>query len=117
MEIKQGNSGSLIISEEVVAKIASVAALDVNGVADVVEKYQDIKKVFKNRSKSKSVVVLIKDNQLMIDIFVRLKEGAKVAETSLKIQQEIKESVQNMTNTVVTKVNVHVCEIELNKNK
>lgn len=115
MELKNNNSGSLVISEEVVSKIACVAAKDVDGVADVVPKTQGIRSMLKTKQVVLPVHVTVRDNQLVIDINVKIKEGVRLADVAVKIQEAVKEAVQNMTGNGVSKVNVHICEVELNK--
>ena len=115
MELKNNNSGNLIISEEVVSKIACVAAKDVDGVADVVAKAPGIRSMLKTKQVVLPVHVTVRDNQLVIDINVKIKEGVRLADVAVKIQQAVKEAVQNMTGNGVSKVNVHICEVELNR--
>ena len=115
MELKNNNSGNLVISEEVVSKIACVAAKDIDGVADVVPKTQGIRTMLKTKQVVQPVHVTMRDNQLVIDINVKVKEGVRLADIAVKIQQAVKESVQNMTGSGVAKVNVHICEVELNE--
>ena len=113
MELKKNNSGNIVISEEVVSKIACTAAKDVAGVADVVPKAQGIKSMLKTKQMIQPVHVLVRDGQIYIDIYIKLAEGVRVAETAMKIQSAVKEAVQNMTGRAVAKVNVHICEVEL----
>ena len=115
MEIKKSNTGNIVISTDVVEKIALTAATDVTGVAGVVSKPQDIKNILRSKSVIKPVVCVSKDNQYIIDIFLKVNEGVKVSELATKVQKNIKEAVQNMTGTVVSKINVHICEVQLNK--
>lgn len=113
MDFRNNNSGSLVISEEVVSKIACVAAKDIDGVEDVVPKPQNIRTMLKTKQVVLPVHVTLKDNQIYLDIFVKVREGVRLADVAVKIQQAVKEAVQNMTGSVVAKVNVHICEVEL----
>lgn len=113
MEIKKNSQGSIVISPEVVEKIALTAATDVTGVAGAVSKTQDIKTILRSRCVTKPVICVLKDGQYIIDIYLKVNEGVKLAEVATQVQKNIKESVQNMTGTVVTKINVHICEVQL----
>lgn len=115
MENRFKSAGNVVISDDVVAKIASVAATDIEGVADVVSKAMNIKKFFNSSSAAKAVHVSSSGSGTVIDIYVRLKEGYKISALAERIQKSVKEQVQNMTGMVVTRVNVHVCEIDLKK--
>lgn len=114
MEIKNTNNNNVIISEDVIAKVASIAATDVKGVHGVVSKPVNIKGIFKDEA-SKAVVVEKNGKSSVIDIYIKIKEGYKVQTVAEEVQKAVKEQVQNMTNIVITKVNVHISEIELNK--
>lgn len=106
---RKPNVGSLKISEEVLATIASFAAKEVSGVASMAVSPADIKKLLvKSSHSSKSVKIELNDDVAVIDVFVNLKYGAKIPETSAEIQAGVKESVQNMTGITVSRVNVHV---------
>lgn len=115
MDIKKNSNGNVVISPEVVEKIALAAATDVAGIAGPVAHKQDIKNIIKTRQVSKPVICAIKDGQYIIDIYLKVNEGIKLTEIATKVQKNIKEAVQNMTNTVVTKINVHICRVELKK--
>ncbi|MGN0174110.1 MAG: Asp23/Gls24 family envelope stress response protein [Acutalibacteraceae bacterium] len=115
MEINKNSSGNIVISPEVVEKIALTAATDVTGIAGAVSRPQDIKTILKSRQVLKPVICVVKDGQFIIDIYLKVNEGVKLTEVATKVQKNIKEAVQNMTNTVVNKINVHICEVELKK--
>lgn len=114
MEIKNTNNNNVIISEDVIAKVASIAATDVKGVHGVVSKPVNIKGIFKDEA-SKAVVVEKNGKSSIIDIYIKIEEGYKVQTVAEEVQKAVKEQVQNMTNIVITKVNVHISEIELKK--
>ena len=44
----------------------------------------------------------------MLDVYVTLYQGARIQETALALQQNVKLAVQSMTGKPVTKVNVHI---------
>lgn len=113
MEINKNSSGNIVISPEVVEKIAVTAATDVPGIVGTVSKAQNFKTILKSRQVAKPVICSIKDGQYIIDIYLKVNEGVKLTEVATNVQKNIKEAVQNMTNTVVTKINVHICEVQL----
>lgn len=105
--------GGLVISEEVIAKIAGTAALDCKGVSSLVAKPTDIKGLLRRGQEAKSVRVLSEDQELTIDIHIRLQNGARIPDVSEEVQRSVKENVQNMTGKAVTRVNVHIEDINL----
>ena len=104
--------GGLIISEEVIAKIASAAALEIPGVAELKAKPSNVGEVI-SQSGHKGVRVHTSDGVIRVDIYLTLNLGAKIREVSDSVQRSVKENVQNMTGRVVDSVNVHVEDIDL----
>lgn len=113
-ELKEKGEG-LVISEEVIATIASNTALDVKGVAGMVSKVADISNILKKETASKSVKTTINDNIIVLDLYISLHTGYKLAEVAENVQEKVKEAVQNMTGYVVSKVNVHIADVQFPK--
>lgn len=106
--------GSLIIADDVIQTIASVAAKDVKGVYDVKINPTKVSKLLTNQ-KDASAITITKssDGSLIISVNVILIEGAKIKETAKAIQESVKAAVQNMTSRTVSKVNVNIADIKL----
>lgn len=111
MNINNNTEQSVVLSEEVIAKIVSLAALDVDGVCGMVDS-PDLKNMLRPGS-TKSVRVKLNDGSMIIDLYIKLNMGVKIASVCEKVQQSVKKSVQNMTNSAVTQVNVHVVDIDI----
>lgn len=103
----------LVISEEVISKIVTVAAKEVPGVKDVVTRSTDLKNILNKDRSFKAVRIQNGDNTFVIDVNLLLKAGARIIDVAEKVQSHVKESVQNMTGFVVTKVNVNIEDIDL----
>lgn len=112
MNIKNQSSG-LVISEEVISKIASTAAMEVEGVAGMVSKPADIKSMFSKDRAFKSIIVKVSDVQLTIDLYISVKAGYRITDVCEAVQNSVKKEIQNMTSNAVTKVNVFVEDIDL----
>lgn len=108
--VKQQNS--LIVSEEVVCKIAGVAAKDVEGVSALASKPIDVKGIFRRKDSSKSVDISVSNGAMIIDIYISIDAGAKIPEVCSKVQEAVKSAVQNITGKPVAKVNVTVCDVQ-----
>lgn len=113
-DLKEKGEG-LVISEEVIATIASNTALDVKGVAGMVSKVADISNILKKESASKSVKATISDNIIVLDLYIALHTGCKLGAVAEEVQEKVKEAVQNMTGYVVSKVNVHIADVQFPK--
>ncbi len=100
--------GSCIISEDVIASIACTAASEIPGVAGMAKRPTDLRGIVANTVAPKAVKVTNNEHETVLDVYVNLKQGAKIQETAAKIQQSVKSAVQSMTGKPVTRINVHV---------
>ena len=109
-DMKKQN-GSLVISEDVIAKIAGVAARDVRGVADLVAIPSDIKSIIKRGREAKAVRVSSMDSAMVIDVAIAVDTAVKLNEVCANVQKSVKTSVQNMVGRPVARVNVIVDDV------
>ena len=107
--------GGLVISEEVIAKISSTAALEIPGVAELKAKPANVGEVIAQGG-HKGIRVRTSDGVIRVDVYLTLKLGAKIREVSEGVQRSVKDNVQNMTGRVVDSVNVHIEDIDLSAN-
>lgn len=108
MEVKDQNlvGGSLQISTDVIAKIARLAALEVDGVREVKACPYSMKSLLGRLAAPKPVEVTLQDEVAEITVNVTIAYGARIPALSEKVQQNVKASVQNMTSITVSRVNV-----------
>lgn len=103
------DTGSLKISEDVLAAIAGNAAKEIKGVAGLsMRPTPETIGLFHKKGTEKAIKLEVKDGEAIIDIYVTLYNGIKIPETSELIQSRVKETIQNMTGMAVSKVNVHI---------
>lgn len=115
MEIQLKSSmGELVISDEVVASIAINAAKDVDGISSFHSGPVDVVNTIKQGSlKVMSPVRIIQDGEdFSISIYVNIAPGQKFQTVATEVQSAVKESIQNMTGKLVSKVNVIVAGID-----
>lgn len=120
MEISAKSSmGELVISEEVLSSIAVNAAKDVDGVSSFYSKPFDVVSTIKQGSlKVMSPVRIMQDGEnISISIYINIEPGKKFRTVASEVQNAVKESVQNMTMKLVTKVNVIVAGIDFDEPK
>ena len=103
--------GSLSISDEVFATIAIKAASGVDGVAALLGDSAPEKKGIFTLPSPKAVKIVRADDDVTIDLYILVKFGANVRTVSEAIQQTVKDDIQTMTGSTVSKVNVHVEDI------
>ncbi len=110
---KSNNSGgSLRISTDVIAKIAKTATLEVDGTKGVASSSAGFQGVLNKMSERNAIDVLLFDDMAEITINVIVEYGQKIQPLSLKIQENIKAAVQNMTGIAVSRVNVVIAGVE-----
>ena len=110
---RTAESGGIFISNDVIASIAINAAKDVDGVSGFASKTPGINSATNPKDgASKSVRVVSLDNEIKIQIYIRVKSGVNIQTVSMAIQRSIKNAVQGMTGKVVSKVNVSVQGID-----
>lgn len=105
-------TGSLKISEDVLAAIAANAAKEIKGVAGLLLRpIPENIGILHKKKVDKGIRLSVKDGEAVIDIYVSIYNGVKIPETSEQIQAKVKEAIQNMTGITVSKVNVHISSL------
>lgn len=119
METKNFKSaqGSCIISEGVLASIVATAALETEGVAGLSGHASDIRGMISRNEAVRAVRVTNTANDTVLDVYVMIKQGVKIQDVALTLQQNIKTAVQSMTGKPVTRINVHVDGVAANDRK
>ncbi len=103
--------GSLRISRDVIATIASNTAREVEGVQGLIPFSLKLSGWTSKNQLARGVVIDLVDDIAVIDIRVTLKQGARIPDVAGQIQVAVKEAVQSMTGIAVSKVNVTVAGV------
>lgn len=106
-------SGDLGINTEVIEKMVSLAALEVEGVAKMSNRSLDISGIINTGSAFKPVRVSSKNGAATVDVYVSVKNGVDVKSVAEAVQRNVKDKVQDMTGNAITRVNVHIADIEI----
>lgn len=115
----QGNNieiGNVKISEEVVAIIAGVAAMDVPGVAGMSGGIAGgIAEILGRKNLSKGVKVEVGEKEAAIDLYIIVEYGCRIPDVSWDIQEKVKNAVETMTGLDVIEINIHVQGVNIEK--
>ena len=104
------------ISDDVVAKIAGIAASEVKGVSSMNGGFAGgISEVFGKKNFAKGVKVQVGDKEVLIDLFVTVEYGCRIPDIAWEIQNKVKTAVESMTGLKVLEVNVHVQGVNMPK--
>lgn len=108
--------GDIKISEEVVAIIASIAAMEVEGVAGMSGGIAGgIAEILGRKNLSKGVKVEVGEKEAAIDVYVIIEYGSRIPEVSWNVQEKVKQQVETMTGLNVIEVNIHIQGINFEK--
>lgn len=108
--------GEVKIADEVVAIIAALAATEVEGVASMAGNITNevIGKLgIKNLSKGVKVDVL--EGIVTVSLALNIKYNYSIMEVTGKVQEKVKNAVENMTGLEVADVNIKVAGVEMEK--
>lgn len=106
------NKTELSVSAEVLEKMAEIAAKEIDGVKGIAKRAIDLKGAIKSKSVIKGVKVDEVNGAIDINVYICVDSKAKVREVAEAVQQNVKDKIQTMTGTAVTRVNVNVEDIE-----
>lgn len=116
MESENSNEsiGSVQIADEVVAMIASLAATEVEGVSAMAGNITNelIGKVGV-KSLTKGVKVQVAGNTVKADLALSLEYGYNIPGTCSKVQEKVKNAIENMTGLTVTDVNIRIVNVNM----
>ena len=112
----EASLGEVKIADEVVAIIAALAATEIEGVASMAGNITNevIGKLgIKNLSKGVKVDVL--EGVVTVSLALNIKYNYSIVEVTGKVQEKVKNAVENMTGLEVADVNIKVAGVEMEK--
>ncbi|MCL1917405.1 MAG: Asp23/Gls24 family envelope stress response protein [Peptococcaceae bacterium] len=101
--------GNVKIADEVVEVISAMAASQVEGVAALGSGggVSDTANIF-SRGSRKGIKVEITEDQAKINMFLTVHFGSAIPTIAGKLQEAVKEAVENMTGLTVAEINIHI---------
>lgn len=113
--VNEPNTGTLKISDEVIAVCAANATLKTKGVAELAGGVTNAlsKTILRKELLSKGVKVSQSDDSAIIDIFVIVDYQVNIPAVAWDIQEQVKKEVESMTEVAVGAVNINVQGVHL----
>lgn len=109
-----GNLGEVQIADEVVAVIAGIAAMEVDGVSSMVgTTTREIISKLGMKTLSKGVKVDVLEGIVTVSLALNLKFGTNIRTTTMKVQEKVKSAIENMTGLTVADVNIRVAGVDM----
>ncbi len=109
-----GNLGEVQIADEVVAIIAGIAAMEVDGVSSMAgNATRELIGKLGMKTLSKGVKVDVLEGIVTVTLALNLKFGSNIKETTMAVQEKVKGAIENMTGLTVADVNIRVAGVEM----
>lgn len=106
--------GEVQTTDEVVAIIAGLAATEIEGVVSMGGNItNELVSRLGMKSLSKGVKVTIQERTVTVDLTLNIEFGKNLLETSRKVQERVKSSIENMTGLEVADVNIRIANVEM----
>ena len=112
---KADTDGNITISEEVVASIAGIAAMEIDGIASL--GVTNVTDFLSKKSPSKGVKITFGEDSVAVNLTVTVKKGAVIPTVASAVQTNIINSIESMTGIKVEYVNVKVAGVMFEKEK
>ena len=111
--VKAEDGGSIVISEEVIASIAAIAASEIDGVSAMGT--ANVADFLGMRAPSKGVKITFEDDSVSIAISLSVKKGYVIPTVAKAVQENVISSVESMTGIKTNAVNVKINGVVIEK--
>jgi uncharacterized alkaline shock family protein YloU len=104
------NLGKVVISEELIATLAGVAAVECYGLVGMSSrKLKDgIAELLGRDNLSRGVEVNQEEDKVTINLHIIVSYGTKIPEVAINVMEKVKYTLEKFTGLTVTQVNIHV---------
>ena len=115
---EEENIGTVKIADDVVAMITSLAATEVEGVANMSGNVtKDLLSRVGMRGMPKGARVEVFQKKVKVDLAIMMEYGFNIPATCQRVQAKVKSAVENMTGLEVTDVNIRIAGISVAQEK
>ena len=113
-KIKSDQVGDVRVADEVVAIIAGLATMEVEGVSSMAGNItNEIVSKLGMKNLSKGILVEVMENEVKVDVAINISYGYSIPEVSSKVQDKVKTAIENMTGLNVAVVNVRIASVDM----
>lgn len=110
--------GTVKIADDVVAMIASLATTEIEGVSAMAGNItNELMSKVGMKSLTKGVKVDVLEGNVTVDLAVTMEYGYNIPVTCQKVQQKVKNAIENMTGLTCTDVNIRISGVNMKKDK
>ncbi|MFH1578087.1 MAG: Asp23/Gls24 family envelope stress response protein [Candidatus Omnitrophota bacterium] len=105
--------GSIRIHKDVIASIASLASLETEGVKKIGGDFKASVYELLGKKPQKGINIEIdRNDEVILNIPLVIKYGYNITEVARKVQENIQQSLEKMSNLTIKEINVKVQKIE-----
>lgn len=112
--VTKDDEGTITFAGEVIATIAGLAAIDINGVAGMSGGLRSgVSELFGRKDLTKGIKVEVGKEEVAVDISIIVDYGVSIPEVAENIQNSVVKAIETMTGLNVVEVNISVQGIEV----
>ena len=105
--------GSIEVAPEVLEIIASIAVSDIEGIASMRGNFASgVVERLGKKVHGKGVKSELSQDGLMIDVYCVVNYGVSIPKTAQKVQEHVRQTLENMTSLQTQEVNVHITGVQ-----
>ena len=105
----ESEEGSLSYRRNVVLSVVKLATQEISGIASLnSDGYSVWKKMFNKNYNHGVMIDFGQDNDVYVDVYVNVLFGYSVKDVAFRVQENIKSSIESMTDYKVASINVNV---------
>lgn len=110
--------GAIKVADEVLSIVAGLAASEVNGVYGMSGGIREgLTDMLGKQNFSKGIKVYTEGHTVRVEVHVIITYGFNIPDVAIKLQEKVKEAVENMTGYEVTGVDIYVEGVKKKKEK
>ena len=118
MNTRQEQHGDVSFANDVVATIAGLATVEIEGVAGMSGGFSGgLAELLGRKNLTKGVKVEVGKEECAIDLFIVVEYGVDIPSVCKKIQTNVKKAVETMTGLRVIETNVHIQGVHVEKER
>lgn len=115
LPVTTDDSGNVTFAPDVVATIAGLAAMEIEGVAGMSSGGSSFGDLLARKQLTKGVKVEVGTEEVAVDLTMVLEYGLRIPEVTRAVQENVKKAIENMTGLRVVEVNIFVSGIRFQK--
>ena len=116
MNTREEQNGSISFANDVVATIAGLATIEIEGVAGMSGGFSGgLAELLGKKNLTKGVKVEVGKEECAIDLFLVVEYGSDIPAMCQKIQANVKKAVETMTGLRVIETNIHIQGVHIRK--